>query len=105
MKVTDSFPCGQVEYEFRGQPRAMYYCSGSLCRKATGSSFATNMLVAEGDFVVTAGASFIKAFQSSAWGSRFFCSACGSPIYSRAEVTPLSPLRSTYCLDQKRPAA
>ena len=70
--VTGSCLCGQVKYEFRGQPRAVYYCHGSPCRKATGSSFATNMLVAEDNFVVTAGTSFIKAFQSSAGGNRFF---------------------------------
>lgn len=99
--VTGSCLCGQVKYEFRGQPRAAYYCHGSPCRNATGSSFATNMLVAEGNFVVTAGTSFIKAFQSRAGRNRFFCSACGSPIYSRTEVRPLSPVRPTYCLDQK----
>ena len=78
--------CGRVEYEVRGQPQVVYYCHCGMCRKATGSSFATNMLVAEKDFVVTAGASLLKAFQSSPGENRYFCSQCGSPIYSQAEA-------------------
>ena len=45
----------KVSYEVRGSPKAMYYCHCGMCRKATGSSFATNMLVREADFVVVSG--------------------------------------------------
>ena len=78
--------CGQVKYEVRGQPQVMYYCHCSMCRKATGSSFATNMLVAKEHFVITTGASLLEAFQSSPGEKRYFCSACGSPIYSQADA-------------------
>ncbi|WP_412176344.1 GFA family protein [Halomonas sp. HP20-15] len=64
----------------------MYYCHCSMCRKATGSAFATNMLVRETDFTVKTGRSVIKAFQSSPGESRYFCSECGSPIYSKAQA-------------------
>lgn len=84
--IRGSCLCGQVKYELRGQPQVMYYCHCSMCRKATGSSFATNMLVREEDFVVTAGSSLIKAFQSSPGENRHFCSECGSPIYSKAQA-------------------
>jgi len=77
--------CGKVSYEIRGSPQVMYYCHCGMCRRATGSSFATNMLVREPDFVVTAGKSLIKAFQSSPGEHRHFCSECGSPIYGTAE--------------------
>lgn len=78
--------CGKITYEVRGSPKAMYYCHCSMCRKATGSSFATNMLVREADFVVTSGQALIKAFQSSPGEHRHFCSECGSPIYSKAQA-------------------
>jgi len=78
--------CGKISYEVRGSPKAMYYCHCGMCRKATGSSFATNMLVREADFVVMSGQPLIKAYQSSPGEHRHFCSECGSPIYSRAEV-------------------
>ena len=43
-----------------------------MCRKATGSSFATNMLVRELDFIVTSGEPLIKAFRSSPGEHRHF---------------------------------
>lgn len=64
----------------------MYYCHCSMCRKATGSAFATNMLVREDDFIVNTGRSLIKAFQSSHGENRYFCSECGAPLYSKAQA-------------------
>ena len=58
--------CSKVKYEIRGTPEGMYYCHYGMCRKASGSSFATNMLLREADLVVTAGQVWLKAFQSSA---------------------------------------
>ena len=80
--------CGKVHYEIHGSPGVMFYCHCGMCRKATGSSFATNMLVRDTDFVVTAGQALIKAFQSSAGERRHFCCECGSPIYSKAKERP-----------------
>ena len=77
--------CGAVRYEIHGSPEAMYYCHCGMCRKASGSSFATNILVRDTDFVVTAGHALIKAFRSSAGEQRHFCSECGSPVYSKAQ--------------------
>jgi len=77
--------CGKVSYEIHGSPQFMYYCHCGMCRKATGSSFATNMMVREADFVVTSGEPLIKAYQSSPGEHRHFCSECGSPIYGKAQ--------------------
>lgn len=79
--------CGAIRYEIRGVPLMMYYCHCSTCRKATGSAFATNMLVQSADFVVVAGRELLSAYESSPNKHRHFCSACGSPIYSQAEAT------------------
>lgn len=79
--------CGTVRYEIRGAPWTMYYCHCGTCRKATGSSFATNLIVAADDFVVVAGADALTAYESSPQKHRYFCRACGSPIYSRGEAT------------------
>lgn len=80
--------CGKISYEIHGTPDVMYYCHCSMCRKASGSSCATNMLVREADFVVTTGGALVKAFQSSTGEWRHFCSECGSPLYSRAHQRP-----------------
>lgn|SRR5690625_2533258 len=84
--VNGSCLCGKVSYEIRGLPQVMYYCHCSMCRKATGSAFATNMLVREADFIINSGLALIKAFQSSPGERRYFCSECGSPIYSKAQA-------------------
>ena len=85
--LTGSCLCGKVQYEIRSAPLVMYYCHCGACRKATGSSFATNIVVKTDDFAVTAGRDSLAAFESSPNKHRYFCSACGSPIYSHGEKT------------------
>lgn len=83
--LTGSCLCGTVRYEVRGPAMVMYYCHCGMCRKATGTSFATNMLVRAEDFVLVAGRDAVKPYRSSPDEFRHFCSECGSPIYSEAE--------------------
>jgi hypothetical protein len=77
--------CGKVAYEIRGEPAS--YCHCGTCRKASGSSFATNLIVLADDFVLVSGRELLSAFESSPDKHRYFCSACGSPIYSQAKAT------------------
>jgi hypothetical protein len=76
-----------VKYEIRGAPRLMYYCHCGTCRKASGSTFATNLIVMAEDFALLSGRELLSSFESSPDKRRFFCSACGSPLYSQAEKT------------------
>lgn len=66
----------------------MYYCHCGMCRKASGSSFATNMLVKRSSFAVVSGQSLLKGFQSSPGEQRYFCAKCGSPVYSQSVLRP-----------------
>ncbi len=77
--------CGKVTYEIQGSPAMMYYCHCGTCRKASGSSFATNLIAATDDFTIVSGEALLSSFESSPNKRRYFCSACGSPIYSQAE--------------------
>jgi hypothetical protein len=79
--------CGKVRYEIHGDPWFMYHCHCATCRRANGSSFATNIIVAATDFVLLAGRDALGAYESSPNKLRHFCSACGSPIYSQDEKT------------------
>ena len=78
--------CNKVRYKINGEPHSMYYCHCSMCRKSTGSAFATNMLISVDDFVLVSGKDSIKAYESSPDEYRYFCSDCGSPIYGQAKV-------------------
>lgn len=80
--------CGGVQYEIDGPLRSMYHCHCSICRRASGSSFATNAVIAKADFSVVAGQDLISNFGSSAGIRRHFCSRCGSPLYASVDQSP-----------------
>jgi hypothetical protein len=83
--LSGSCLCGKVRYEVRGQPLEMYFCHCRMCQKATGTAFATNMLVRAEDFAIVAGREWLKPYPSSPGEIRHFCSNCGSPVYNEAE--------------------
>jgi hypothetical protein len=79
--------CGKVTYTIDAAPLRMYHCHCSICRAASGASFVTNIAVATANFHITAGEGVLSAFESSPGKRRYFCSACGSPIYSHGRKT------------------
>jgi len=85
--LTGSCLCGQIRYQIEGRPRFMYRCYCGKCRAATGAAFAENLIVDTDKFKVTTGAASLAKFESSPQKFRYFCPACGSPIYSHGEKT------------------
>ena len=73
--------CGGVRFEINGNVGPVIYCHCSMCRCASGSSFATNASVLTEDFRILDGHAMIKEYESSPGNRRAFCSKCGSPIY------------------------
>lgn len=65
----------------------MYQCYCGKCRSASGAAAATNMIVDADKFRVTGGKDSLAAYESSPKKFRYFCSRCGSPIYSHGEKT------------------
>ena len=43
--ITGKCLCGKVRYEINGRLGPVVYCHCSMCRRATGSAFATNASV------------------------------------------------------------
>ena len=74
--------CGGVQYEVTCRPDAVYYCHCSQCRRASGSSFATNVAVRRSSFKVISGSDLITSYESTIGKHRNFCSKCGSPLFS-----------------------
>jgi len=85
--LSGSCLCGNVKYRIEGKPRWMYNCYCGRCRAATGAAFASNIIVDTGRFSITAGENLLSRFESSPGKFRYFCSGCGSPIYSHGEKT------------------
>ena len=65
----------------------MYRCYCEKCRAASGAPFANNLIVDSARFHIGAGQRALAAFESSPGKHRYFCSRCGSPIYSHGEKT------------------
>jgi hypothetical protein len=86
--LTGKCLCGGVRFEISGPVRAAVYCHCSPWRRASGSAFAANAGVAKSDFRFVAGEELLRSFESSPKKLRWFCSRCGSPIYS---VIPAAP--------------
>lgn len=80
--------CGAVRYEVHGPLSPAVYCHCRQCRKASGSSFATNSSVAARDFRFVAGEELVGAYESSPGQLRCFCTRCGSPLIKRYVEKP-----------------
>lgn len=80
--------CNRVRFQITGPIRNIVQCHCSRCRKAQGSAFATNGIVAADRFQIIAGAEELSAYESSPGQSKFFCRHCGSPILSRNTARP-----------------
>lgn len=80
--------CGRVRFEIDGPIRNIVYCHCSQCRKAQGSAFASNGIVAATQFRFTAGEDQLTGYESTPGQTKFFCRTCGSPMLSRSTARP-----------------
>lgn len=74
--------CKKVAIEVNGPISSIIHCHCSLCRKSSGTAFATNGFVQRADFKVVKGQESLTAFEFKPCRIRHFCTACGSPVYS-----------------------
>ena len=77
-----------MKYEIDGELAGIQLCHCSMCRRAQGGAFATNLPVEAANFRIVAGQDRLKAFESTPGKQRIFCGDCGSPIISRLTADP-----------------
>lgn len=80
--------CGAIGYSFTGDVQEYGFCHCKSCRKASGSAFSANASVDASSFEVDDSRSYLKEYESSPGTHRFFCSNCGSPLFSKIDDTP-----------------
>lgn len=80
--------CGEVTVEISGPISSIIHCHCSLCRKSSGTAFATNGFVQTADFAVLKGAEQLSQFAFKPGRLRHFCRNCGSPVYSSNAEDP-----------------
>lgn len=80
--------CGKIRFRITGNIRNIVYCHCSQCRKAQGSAFATNGIVATDDFTFLSGESELTGYEATPGQTKYFCKHCGSPVLSRNNASP-----------------
>jgi len=74
--------CGGVVIQVKGEISDIIHCHCSLCRKNSGTAYATNGFVYSEDFVIEKGKGLLSTFSFKPGRTRHFCKNCGSPVYS-----------------------
>ncbi|WP_434940221.1 GFA family protein [Shewanella sp. HL-SH8] len=80
--------CGEVSITIKGEISDIIHCHCSLCRKNSGTAFATNGFINAADFDIVSGKNSLSIFSFKPGRNRHFCSYCGSPVYSSNEQDP-----------------
>jgi hypothetical protein len=80
--------CGEVHIKVNGNISDVIHCHCSLCRKNSGTAFATNGYINTAEFEITSGNTSLTSFSFKPGRSRHFCRKCGSPVYSSNEDDP-----------------
>lgn len=86
--------CGAVRYQISTPLGEVYFCHCRQCRKAQGSSAVASVPTPRASFVLLAGHEVLRAYRSSPHKQRWFCSHCGSAIYSEVDASATLRLRA-----------
>lgn len=78
--VKGSCLCGTVTFQLSGELPPIYQCHCSLCRKVSGSSSNSALVVESANFYWHSGKDRIKSFVTPSGFKSDFCSNCGSPL-------------------------
>jgi hypothetical protein len=80
--------CGMVNLSINGEISDIIHCHCSLCRKNSGTAYATNGFINTADFEITSGDDCLTTFAFKPGRNRHFCTQCGSPVYSSNDQDP-----------------
>jgi len=80
--------CGAVNIKITGEISDIIHCHCSLCRKNSGTAYATNGFINTADLEITSGENCLTVFSYKPGRCRHFCSQCGSPVFSSNDQDP-----------------
>lgn len=80
--------CGEVTISVSDKISDIIHCHCSLCRKNSGTAYATNGFVKVANFNVITGHKALSKYSFKPGSTRHFCSICGSPVYSSTIQDP-----------------
>ena len=92
--------CGAVRYECSGEPIVTAHCYCVDCRKASGTSHCTHIMMRKDDVAASGPVKWYdRAADSGNVVSRGFCSECGSAVLSRNSGVPNASFVRASSLD------
>ena len=93
--------CGAIAYEVSSDPIDVWNCHCDDCRKVTGASFATNVIVKLEDLIVTKGtpSTYPQTADNGNVKTYNFCSKCGSLLFSDNSGRPEIAVARVGCID------
>jgi hypothetical protein len=80
--------CEAVSIKITGEISDIIHCHCSLCRKNSGTAYATNGFINTADFEIISGENCLTAFSTTPGRNRHFCTKCGSPVFSSNDQAP-----------------
>lgn len=80
--------CGAIRIELAGGIDSIIHCHCSLCRKNSGTAYATNGFINTNELTVIDPDGKLGHYQTSPGKRRHFCTVCASPVYSSNEQNP-----------------
>jgi len=86
--ITGGCYCGVVRYESTGKVLRFVNCHCPDCRKLSGATFASVIVVEASGFRFLSGEGHLETFLSSPGKQRCFCRTCGSHVIARFEAKP-----------------
>ena len=83
--INGSCLCKEVTFSINEQLGPISHCHCKTCQKAHAAAFATVARVQSKGFKINTGNGMLTTYQSSPNKRRYFCSKCGSQIYSHMD--------------------
>ncbi len=82
--------CGEIRYEFQGEPVVSFICHCTDCQQFTGSVFAAALFFPRESFRILSGTptKFAVTAESGKKVEREFCSRCGASLFEVLEKRP-----------------
>ncbi|BDX06492.1 GFA family protein [Planctobacterium marinum] len=80
--------CGGIKIELTGRISDIIHCHCSLCRKNSGTAYATNGFIQSDDLKVLDPENLLGFYEVKPGKKRHFCSRCASPVFSSNAQNP-----------------
>jgi hypothetical protein len=81
--LTGGCLCGGVRFEVSEPPLKAGYCHCTRCQRRTGTAASVQARLARGSFRLVAGDELLGSFDPPDGFRKFFCTSCGSALWSR----------------------